>query len=65
LALTTQPDASGEDAAFVAEVERLIAERQEARKRKDWATADAIRDRLNRMGVIVEDTPQGVRWRRK
>lgn len=65
LTLAPQAEASGEDDSFVAEVERLIAERQEARKRKDWATADAIRDRLNQMGVIVEDTPHGVRWRRK
>lgn len=46
-----------------AEVEALIAQREEARARKDWATADAIRDRLKDRGIILEDTPQGVRWR--
>jgi cysteinyl-tRNA synthetase len=47
------------------EVERLIAERQEARKQKNWAKADEIRDRLAEQGIVLEDTPQGVRWRRK
>ena len=46
-------------------INAMIAERQEARARKDWATADAIRDELVAMGIILEDTPQGVRWRRK
>ena len=50
-----------EDAA---EIEALIAERTEARKAKDWARADAIRDRLTAMGVVLEDTKQGVKWRR-
>lgn len=47
------------------EVERLIAERQEARKQKQWARADEIRDLLAARGIVLEDTPQGVRWRRK
>lgn len=47
------------------QVEALIRERQEARRRRDFARADAIRDQLTAMGIIVEDTPQGVRWRRK
>lgn len=47
------------------EVERLIAERTEARKNKNWARADEIRDLLAERGIILEDTPQGVRWRRK
>ena len=46
-------------------VERLIAQRQEARRRRDWAEADRIRDELAQRGVILEDTPQGVRWKRK
>jgi cysteinyl-tRNA synthetase len=45
------------------EAEALIQKREEARKAKDWAAADAIRTRLREMGVVVEDTPQGVRWR--
>lgn len=44
------------------EVEKLIQKRQEARKNKDWATADKIRDDLKAMGIILKDTPQGVTW---
>ena len=45
-----------------AEVEALIAKRQEARANKDWAAADKIRDDLKAMGIILKDTPQGVTW---
>jgi len=45
------------------EIERLIAERQAARKAKDFAQADAIRDDLLARGIVLEDTAQGVRWR--
>ncbi|MBO8165246.1 MAG: cysteine--tRNA ligase [Brevibacillus sp.] len=47
------------------EVEALIAERTEARKAKNFARADEIRDLLAEKGIVLEDTPQGVRWRRK
>lgn len=46
------------------EIERLIEERQKARKEKNWALADKIRDDLKKRGIILEDTPQGVKWRR-
>lgn len=46
------------------EVEELIAKRTEARKNKDWATADRIRDELKAMNIVLEDTPQGIKWRR-
>ncbi len=45
-----------------AEIEELIAQRQEARANKDWATADKIRDDLKARGIILKDTPQGVTW---
>lgn len=48
-----------------AEIEALIEERQQARKVRDFAKADQIRDQLLEQGIILEDTPQGVRWRRK
>lgn len=41
----------------------ILKIRQDARKRKDWATADEIRDTLASLGIVVEDTPQGPRWR--
>lgn len=47
------------------DIEKLIQERAEARKAKDWARSDEIRDELAAMGIVIEDTPQGVRWRRK
>lgn len=46
------------------EVEELIAERTEARKAKNWARADEIRAQLLAMGIILEDTKEGVKWKR-
>lgn len=43
----------------------IIEIRQEARKKKDWAAADRIRDGLKELGVVLEDTPQGVRWKKQ
>lgn len=48
-----------------AEIEALIIERGEARKAKNWARADEIRDLLTARGIVLEDTPQGMRWKRK
>jgi len=46
------------------EIEALIEKRQQARKEKNWALADKIRDDLKQRGIVLEDTPQGVRWKR-
>ena len=48
-----------------AEIEALIAERQEARHNRDFARSDEIRDQLVARGIILEDTKNGVRWKRK
>ncbi|MFS7243083.1 cysteine--tRNA ligase [Serratia proteamaculans] len=53
------------DDGEVAEIEALIKQRNDARKAKDWALADAARDRLNEMNIVLEDGPQGTTWRRK
>lgn len=46
------------------EIETLIAKRAEAKKNKDWATADAIRNELKEKGIVLEDGAQGTTWKR-
>jgi cysteinyl-tRNA synthetase len=53
------------DESLDAEVGDLIAQRTAARKAKDFKKADEIRDKLNEMGIILEDTREGVKWSRK
>ncbi len=47
-----------------AEIEAMIEQRRVARAEKNWAESDRIRDELKAMGVVVEDTPQGMKWYR-
>ncbi|MDX6151360.1 cysteine--tRNA ligase [Marinococcus sp. PL1-022] len=47
------------------DIEQLLKERVEARKNKNFARADEIRDQLENDGILLEDTPQGTRWKRK
>jgi cysteinyl-tRNA synthetase len=51
------------EAALPEEAEVLIRKREEARKNKDWEMADEIRQQLKAMGIVIEDTAQGVRWK--
>ena len=46
------------------EIEKLIEERQAARKAKNFARADEIRDQLLSQGIILEDTREGVKWKK-
>lgn len=53
------------DDGEVAEIEALIKQRNDARASKNWALADSARDRLNEMGIVLEDGAGGTSWRRK
>lgn len=53
-----------EEAILDDEIEVLIQKRTEARKNRDFALADQIRDQLKEMNIMIEDTPQGIRWKR-
>ncbi|MBR9691967.1 cysteine--tRNA ligase [Candidatus Woesearchaeota archaeon] len=46
------------------DIDELVKKREKARAKKDWATADSIRDELKEKGIILEDTPQGIRWKK-
>jgi cysteinyl-tRNA synthetase len=46
-------------------VEALIREREQARRDKNWARSDEIRDELSGLGILLEDTPEGTKWKRK
>jgi cysteinyl-tRNA synthetase len=52
-----------QDNSLDEEIEKLIAERTQARQNKDWAAADRIRDELKARHVVLEDTPQGIKWK--
>ena len=54
--------AQPQSASLDAQVEALIQQRQQARKDKNFALADQIRDQLKAQGILLEDTPQGVKW---
>ncbi len=54
----------GESDLLDEEIEQLITKRNEARKNRDFKTADEIRDKLKALNIVLEDTPQGTRWKR-
>ena len=53
-----------EDSAFIQEIDGIINERAEAKKAKDFAKADKLRQMLNERGIIIEDGPGGTKWRK-
>ncbi|EFM11514.1 cysteinyl-tRNA synthetase [Paenibacillus curdlanolyticus YK9] len=63
LGLLPRADEAGE--LLDEQIEKLIVERTEARQAKNWARADEIRDLLAADNIVLEDTPQGIKWRRK
>ena len=59
-----QPAGVGQDEELVGKLMDILLElRRAARERKDWATADAVRNKLQEAGIVVEDSPQGPRWK--
>lgn len=58
-------NAEAEAPSLDPEIQQLIDSRQQARKEKNWKLADEIRDKLNSMGILLEDSPQGVKWSHK
>jgi cysteinyl-tRNA synthetase len=56
---------TGEQSILDEEIEALIEERNEARRSRNFARSDEIRDLLNERGIVLEDTKDGVRWKRK
>ncbi|WP_032093690.1 cysteine--tRNA ligase [Necropsobacter rosorum] len=66
--LTQDPEhflQSGSDVDDVAKIDALIKQRNDARAIKDWAAADAARNQLSAMGIILEDGPNGTVWRKQ
>ena len=56
---------AGSNGVEIIQIEALIKQRNEARAAKDWATADAARNALSAMGIVLEDGPNGTTWRKQ
>jgi cysteinyl-tRNA synthetase len=54
-----------EEESLDAHIETLIRERDQARREKNWPRSDEIREELSRLGIVLEDTPDGTKWKRK
>ena len=59
-----QEEAAADDGLTDKLMELIISIRQDARKEKNWAIADKIRDELKEVGIVIEDTPNGARWKK-
>jgi cysteinyl-tRNA synthetase len=59
-----QEEAAADDGLTDKLMELIIGIRQDARKEKNWAIADKIRDELKEVGIVIEDTPNGARWKK-
>jgi len=64
IGLFEQDEAGADDGLTDKLMQLIISIRQDARQAKNWAVADKIRDELKEAGVVLEDTPNGVRWKR-
>jgi cysteinyl-tRNA synthetase len=64
LGVTTQPGGSRDEETVQELVSMVLAERDDARRRREFARSDSLRDRLAAVGIVVEDTAAGSRWRR-
>ncbi len=65
LSMEDIPESVGQDEAMVESLMKILLElRRSARENKDWAMADSIRKSLQAAGILVEDSPQGARWKR-
>jgi len=53
-----------EEVELTDEIEKLVKQREQARKANDWQTADEIRSKLKGMGIVLEDTDKGIRWKK-
>ena len=51
------------DSEFIAKIDSLISSRDKARANKDWAKSDSIRDEISTLGIQIEDSPEGTKWR--
>lgn len=65
IGLFEQPEAKQEESLAEDLMQIIMEIRQKARQNKDWATADEIRDRLGALDIVIEDSPQGARWKRR
>ena len=65
LGFRLEMDTGGDENVTAGVVQMLIDQRNDARKTKNFAQADVIRKRLDEIGILLEDTPQGTKWRFK